>query len=90
MCLHKTARARAHVHVGHVVCCHPRRGDTHGARKKNLSRFGHQNPEKFNFENLVFYRKNGKKGSFFKVFLKFFHKTARAHGACGLKIWNVE
>ena len=33
-CLHKTARARAHVHVGHVACCHTRRGDTHGARKK--------------------------------------------------------
>ena len=28
------------------------RGDTHGARKKNLSRFGGQNPEKFKFENL--------------------------------------
>ena len=46
--LHKTVRARVHVHVGHVA----RRGDTHGARKKKLSRFGHRNPEKFNFENL--------------------------------------
>ena len=43
-CLHKTARARVNVHVGHVA------RDTHGARKKNLSRFGCRNPEKFNFE----------------------------------------
>ena len=28
------------------------RGDTHGAMKENLSRFGGRNPEKFNFENL--------------------------------------
>ena len=28
------------------------RGDTHGAMKKKLSRFGGRNPEKFNFENL--------------------------------------
>ena len=39
-CLQKTARARAHVHVAHVACCHPRRGDTHGVTEKNLSRFG--------------------------------------------------
>ena len=52
MCLQKTAHARVHVHVGHVAYCHPHRGDKHGARKKNLSRFGRRNPEKFNFENL--------------------------------------
>ena len=39
-CLHKKARARAHVHMGHVARCQPHRGDAHGARKKNLSRFG--------------------------------------------------
>ena len=45
------------------------RVDTHGAMKKNLSRFGGRNPEKFNFENLVFYRNYEKKvvfwGNFF-------------------------
>ena len=32
--LHKTAYARAHVHVGHVANCQPHRGDTHGWHKK--------------------------------------------------------
>ena len=52
MCLHKMAHARTHVHVGHIACFQPHRGDTHGAMKKNLNQFGGQNPEKFNFENL--------------------------------------
>ena len=50
------------------------RVDTHGAMKKNLSRFGGRNPEKFNFENLVFHRKDGKKGMMEK-----FHKNGWAH-----------
>ena len=30
------------------------------------------------------------KGIFLVFWGTFFHKKARAHGACGLKIWNVE
>ena len=37
--------------------------------KKKLSRFGGRNPEKFNFENLVFYRKDGKKAFFLGIFV---------------------
>ena len=39
--------------------------ETHTEPGKKLSRFGGRNPEKFNFENLVFHRKNGKKRHFF-------------------------
>ena len=33
-CLHKKARACAHMHMGHMARCQPRRRHTHRARKK--------------------------------------------------------
>ena len=41
---------------------------------KKLSRFDGRNPGKFNFENWVFYRKDGKKGIFLFFLGNFFHK----------------
>ncbi len=58
--------------------------------KKKLSRFGGQNSEKFNFENLVFYRKDGKKGIFLVFLGNIFHKKARepAHVHVGHVVWK--
>ena len=45
-----------------------------GGPSENLSQFVGRNPEEFNFENLVFHRKDGKKGMMEK-----FHKNGWAH-----------
>ncbi len=64
------------------------RVDTHGALKKKLSRFGGWNPEKFNFEYLVCYRKDGKKGIFL-VFRKFFFIKRHVHmPTCTWGMWS--